>query len=229
MKPIAIFYHSLFFMGDPPELRVPAVTIAAEQMAFLRLSGLLDKASTMVVGINGGTESVPIADAVLPNMAFRLFHGLASRSENFTLVALEKWLPGHEDWNVLYMHAKGATKRVGDAHSAQWRNCMMRHLVGNWRKCVADLEAGYDSVGCHWLTPPTTPPGQYIWAGNFWWAKASFLATLPSIYERARIKESGIGALESRYEAEVWIGNGQRRPKVKDYHPQNPSVRGACQ
>ena len=101
---------------------------------------------------------------------------------------------------------------------------MTKHLIANWRNCVTDMDQGVESVGCHWMTG-LADGTQNIWAGNFWWAKASYLLTLPSIFERDRIKESGISDIESRYESEVWIGNGKRLPTVKDYHPDGL---GAC-
>ena len=106
----------------------------------------------------------------------------------------------------------------------------MKNAVTNWRTCVADLDSGADAVGSHWMVPPETPIGQHIFAGNFFWAKASFLRTLPSIMDRERIKMSGIDSLDSRYESEVWLGNGPRIPKVKDYHGPNwnPSKIGTC-
>lgn len=184
----------------------------------------------LLVGINGSSESEPIARLLIPHRAQLVFHGLTSRNENPTIRELEKWLPGHEGWYVLYFHAKGTITQSGGAENAvKWRGCMMRNLVSNWRQCVADLEAGFDSVGCHWMTYPATPKGQSIWAGTFFWAKADFLLTLPSILQRDRIKQSGLGNYESRYEAEVWIGNGPRLPRVKDYHPGwNPSKMSTC-
>jgi hypothetical protein len=103
---------------------------------------------------------------------------------------------------------------------------MMRNLIWGWKQCVFDLDR-YESVGCHWLTNQSQDFNQNLWAGNFWWAQASFLATLPSIYKRTRIEVSGIDSLESRFEAEVWIGNGPKLPKVKDYHRQHP-MKGMC-
>lgn len=232
MKPIAVFYHCLLYHGDPPDLRPVAFNIVSEQMRWMEQSGLEEAVSEMTVGINGGEESLQVAHLLIPRKAKIVLHGLESKAENLTLVQLEKWLPGHEDWYVLYFHAKGCTHSATDplAPRTNWRNCMMRHLIGNWRQCVADLDAGFESVGCHWMEPPATPPSQYIWAGNFWWAKASFLRTLPSIMERARIKQSGIASIDSRYEAEVWIGNGPRPPRVKDYHGPNwnPSKLATC-
>lgn len=229
--PIAVFYHCLFALDTPANIRQSALEIVHQQMQYCAVTGLTGAASHFCVGINGGEESVAYADLVLPLKSVKVYHGLESHAENPTLVELEKWLPGHSGWNVLYFHAKGCTHGPGPvAHSrAIWRDCMMRNLVGCWERCVADLERGFESVGCHWMEPPATPPEQFIWAGNFWWAKSDFLLSLPSIMKRARIIESGLGHADSRYEAEVWIGNGPRRPKVRDYHPNwNPSKVATC-
>jgi hypothetical protein len=159
----------------------------------------------------------------LPEKAKLVMHGPDSFAENLTIVEIEKWVPTHPDWLVLYFHAKGCSHPEGSAYaentSKPWRRAMMHHLVTNWRQCVADLEAGAEAVGCNWLTGMGWDKSQNIFGGNFWWSRASYLATLPTIYARERIKMDGIGAASSRYEAEVWIGNGKRLPIVKVYHP----------
>lgn len=222
MKHIAIFYHCLFEYGTPPDFQPGAFDIVAEQMTALHTSGLLAAASHFVVGINGGKESEQYANLILPPHARKVLHGLESRAENLTLVEIEKWVPNHPDWYVLYFHSKGATHppgtHYGDNVSAPWRRGMMKYLVKNWRACVADMDAGAESVGCHFMRGMADGT-QNIWAGNFFWATSNFLATLPSIFNRDRIKLSGISSVESRYEAEVWIGNGPRCPKVKEYLP----------
>lgn len=219
MKPIAVFYHCLFLLGDPPKLLKRGCEIIKGQMETLASSGLLDAAMEFHVGINGGLESVWPSRMLLPKKAKCVFHGLQCRNECRTIRMIEQWLPEHENWYVFYFHAKGCASPSGKQDlNDNWRGCMMRNLVTNWRQCYQDLENGYDSVGCHWMTGEQTPPGQSVWAGNFWWAKASFLNTLPSIMERDRIKLSGIDSIESRYESEVWIGNGPRLPKIRDYH-----------
>lgn len=205
-----------------------AVDIVLEQMEDMRSSGLLDAASQLIVGINGGKESYDLANLVLPVKAKRIMHGLDSCSENLTIVEIEKFVKTNPLTNVLYFHSKGATQKEMDPLRTGWRRCMMRNLVINWARCVNDLEFGYDSVGCHWFQGRGVDLSQNYWAGNFWWAKGSFLWTLPSIMERARIKMSGIRSLESRYEAEVWIGNGKTLPSVKDYHKADPTFPGIC-
>lgn len=230
MKPIAIFYHCLFYGGTPPQLLPAAIPIITEQMLALSGTGLLDAASYFLVGINGGSESRPFIDNCIPVEADCVMHGLDCKNENRTILELEKWLPEHKDWHVLYFHSRGATHPLGDGFTGQWRACMMKHNVLNWKQCIQDLDAGYDAVGAHWMEPPATPVSQYIFAGTFWWATSNYLLTLPSIMERERIKMSGIDSHESRYEAEVWIGNGPKRPRVKDYHGPNwnPSKIATC-
>lgn len=220
---IAIFYHVVFYIGD--RVLPAANTIMLEQMFALKTSGLMDAASHVCVGVNGGDESatrVRLMD--LPPKARVVMHGLNSRAENLTIIEIEKFvaaLPKDEEWYILYHHSKGATHSPETDYAkfaGRWRRCGMKHCVTNWRQCVKDLDGGAESVGVHWMTG-LADGTQNIWGGNFWWARASFLRTVPSMFLRDRIKTSGIAALESRYESEVWIGNAPRLPKVVDYHP----------
>lgn len=218
-RPIAIFYHCLFQMG--PDILPSALEIVHEQMFQLKASGLLEASTEMIVGVNGGDESRVYAQSLLPTSARVVYHGLSSHAENLTIVELEKWAPGHPDWYVLYFHSKGAThppgSSYGDGVSRGWRRGMMEDLVSNWRKCVADLEAGHDIACSHWMWNMADGT-QHIPAGNFLWVTSNFAARLPSIYLRDRIHVSGISSAESRFEAEVYWGNGPR-PNVKAYRP----------
>lgn len=219
---LAIFFHCFIYYGEPPALNLNAINIIDEQWTQVRTSGLLDAAADIVIGLNGGDESADVARLVFPPKAKLVMHGLASKAENLTIVEIEKWVPTHPDYYVLYFHSKGATHDPSipyAAYSASWRRTMMGHLVGNWQQCITDLNSGYEAAGCNWLTGMGWDKSQNIFGGNFFWARASYLQTLPSIYNRQRIKDSGISSSESRYEAEVWVGNGARLPIVKVYHP----------
>lgn len=222
MKPIAIFYHTLFFMGNPPELRIPAVDIVNEQVNQMEKTGLVEAAQEIYVGVNGGEESAEIAQTLLPAKSKIVLHGLQSRAENPTIVLLEKWAQTHPGWAVLYLHAKGSSHEAGSPYgqnvSAPWRRAMMFDLVINWRACVANLEAGAELVCSHFMRNMADGT-QHIPAGNFLWISSDFVRTLPSIFMRERIRVSGIDALESRFEAEVYWGNGPRLPMVKEWRP----------
>jgi hypothetical protein len=219
MKPIAIFYHALFVIGDPPKPLPAAFPIVEEQMNSLHDSGLLKAASEFHVGINGGAESESIANDVLPYKAKVTYHGLQSRAENLTIVMLENWVKTHPGWNVLYFHAKSSTHSPDSDYgkfASAWRKGMMEDVVHNWRTCVEDLKT-HDIACSHWMWNMADGT-QHIPAGNFLWITSDFAAKLPSIYLRERIKTSGIAALESRFESEVFWGNGPR-PNVKSYRP----------
>lgn len=218
--PIIIFHHACFLLGEPPVISDSAIQIGLEQMRDLKESGLLDAASELHVGLNGGQESEFLAQSIFPEKAKVKYHGLQSRSENLTLVMIEERMKSIEgEAFVLYEHQKGSSHAQGSDYgtfAGKWRIRMMHYLVSNWRYCVRDLGT-YDAVGCHWLTGQGWDHSQHYFAGNCWFARASFLKTLPSIFKRERIKTSGIDSLESRYEAEVWIGNG-RMPFIKSYY-----------
>lgn len=208
---ICLVYHCVFSIDNR---RLPAAeAIVTSQMKALKDSGLLDAASNFFIGVNGEYGTSPVT---LPDKATAVYHGGQCKNELRTLRILEKWLPGHEGWAVLYFHGKGATHAIGNGNSDAWRNCMENVVIKNWERSVRDLET-HDISGCHYMEPPETPEGQRIMAGNFWWARADYLLQLPSMMERDRIKVSGIDSPDSRYEAEVWIGNGAAKPKVKDY------------
>jgi hypothetical protein len=201
-----------------------AIPILWEQMQHVKNSGLLDAASEFHVGVNGGEESRPAADSVFPKTAKLIYHGLDCKAENLTIVALHEWAMKHPGWNILYAHGKGATHwpgtHYGENVARPWRLGMMNDLVTHWRTCVADLET--NDVACMvWLWSQGWDLSQHIPAGNFLWTTSDFVAKLPSLCERARIKEDGIGAVTARFEAEVFWGNGPR-PKVKAYRDRLP-------
>lgn len=218
---IAVFYHCLFCLGDPPEFLPNAFGIVRDQMLAVEQSGLLSASENFVVGVNGGEESGQYASLVIPQNARVIMHGLHSRAENPTIIEIEKWCRSHPGWCVLYFHSKGATHPADSPYSrgisAPWRDAMMQDLVWGWRNCIAAIASGAEVVCSHFMRG-MADGSQNIACGNFWWAASEFLATLPSMYLRDRIKQSGIASLESRFEAEVWIGNG-RMPIVHEFRP----------
>ena len=219
---IAIFYHCLFCLGDPPEPQPHGIAVVASQIEALVNSGLVKAADEMYVGINGAEESQLFADAILPEKAVKVYHGLQCKNENRTIMLMQQMMANRPGWLVLYLHAKGFSHPITDKMTYNWRECMMHYLVRNWDVCVSSLRSGYDSCGCHWKTHQVDGK-QFLWGGNFWWAKSDFLNTLPPIELNPRIPVmGGIDAYASRYEAEVIWSSGKRLPKVVDYHPTGP-------
>lgn len=222
--PIIVYYHCLFRLGDPPEILPHACAIVREQMHMLQVSGLLDACSEFHVGINGNEEDLEYANLFIPPKAKITLHGLASRAENLTIIALHEWSKkqGGERY-ILYFHSKGATHAEDSGYAVTvanpWRRAMMNDLVMNWQGCIAELDNGFEIVTSRWLWN-MADGSQHIPIGNFLFVRANFVKTLPDMRLRERLRISGVAGLESRYESEVFWGNGPRRPNVKSWRPQ---------
>jgi hypothetical protein len=221
--PIVIFHHCLLRLGDPPEILPRAFSILREQMMQLEMSGLINECSEMFVGLNDNEEALDYAQMFVPPKAKFIFHGLASRAENLTVVAMHDYCRKHgSEAYVLYTHSKGSSHAEGVAYgtgvSDPWRRAMMDDMVMNWHTCVDVLNGGMDIVCSRWLWN-MADGSQHIPIGNFLWTRSSFVSQLPSMHLRERIKTSGIADVESRYEAEVFWGNG-KRPNVHSMRPQ---------
>lgn len=227
MKPIAVWYH--IALCPPIDLDF-GLNIYWQQMRLLEKSGLLEAASHVHIGLNGTMEHAIKLGPHTPTKAELQLNGDKARSEIPTLRRLQKWLPGHEDWNVCYFHSKGITKTDYEPY-IRWRRCMESRIIANWRRCVADLGLDYESVGAHWISRQRNPQydddklnagpdwnlNGHIWGGNFWWAKASFLSSLPALPENS-------GCRHEDFLAEIWIGSGKRDATARDYAPHWPTT-----
>lgn len=213
MSPIAVFFHCAANIKNVPALH--PLSVVREQMEALNKSGLVNSAAEILIGVNGNGVQVNPYLSKFPEKAQPVMHGPDSMSENATILLIERWAKSHPGWHVCYFHAKGSS--VLNPAATDWRRCMTGKLVTNWQKCVEALESGKEAVGCHWVRGLDAT--QHYFAGNCWWAESDFLNTLPSILDRGCIKKYGLLSAKCRYEAEVWLGNGKRLPKILDFHP----------
>jgi hypothetical protein len=125
--------------------------------------------------------------------------------EDVTLNVLRDWAQTADpDEPVFYAHAKGSTRPSGLQDA--WRRSMLQHCGTNWRQRVEELSYGND-VSCWWWSKAADYPAHA--SGNFWWARAGYLAGLPAL-----------NTLDSdtRWNAEFWIGTGN--PTVVAPHKQ---------
>jgi hypothetical protein len=107
-------------------------------------------------------------------------------NEQVTLERLRQYACAHPESLISYAHPKGsyhATERQDN-----WRKAMEAACTTEWRQRVEDLR-DHDAVGLHWLAE------RRFFGGNFWWATARYLSTLPS-------------PRGDRHDAEAWIGLG---------------------
>lgn len=131
--------------------------------------------------------------------------------EQVTLRALHTWAKSADpECPVFYAHSKGAGFSGSDAGVQSWRHGMLWCNGRRWEERIRSLTEGADAAGCHWITPDTPAVGiphhevrSSFFAGNYWWARAGYLARLPVP-----------GQDDDRFAAEAWLGVGV--PRVCD-------------
>lgn len=140
MKPIAIFFHAVFFQSDGTRRRVESPYVGSgplmqKYMKDLEDSGLLDAADYFAAGINGGQESEVYAKCYLPR-AHHIMHGTDCRSSNLTTEAMRLFSVSHPGWNVFRFHSKGVAHNIPQydgyrAFEARWVRCMVNACIHN--------------------------------------------------------------------------------------------------
>lgn len=209
---IAVFYHCILSGDKMPGDGTP-LAVFTEQMTALQCSGLAEAAKQIHCCVSG-SDSL-LAATLAPDKA--LIHPQPDKGdgERPTINFLHQWSKQHPGWAVCYHHMKGASLH-GDVYG-KWRRCMERAVIWNWASCYADICAGIQTVGAHWIDPQKNPIGGTTgyWGGNFWWAKSDFLSTLPALPNHPDTNGKC-------YWAELWIGGNRIRPLLKDYAPHWP-------
>ena len=188
-----------------------AMQLFLEQTAAMKLSGLLDHAEKFIISCSD--LDYGLAKEFAPGSPEFFIFEANKRGELPTVAALQKWVQTNtEEKYIFYNHLKCATR--SDDLCLAWRRCMLFHCVEHWIACRSYLDAGKDAVGVHFMVPEEYAPGlvkETYFGGNIWWARSSFLATLPEIADHAANRAQF-------FSAESWIGWGPRRPRVYDFH-----------
>lgn len=223
---IAVFFHTRLSGGDFPEHPEAKVepnwgaSLFINQLHVLVDSGIYDNANKIIVGMNGSPIECRMLSKCIPEGIVKVYHGPESRSLIPTMRIMQQFARDNPGWMLLFMHAKGAT-HPHDSFTTAWRDCMTKHCVTNWCKCVSDLETGmFDAVGCHWRENSPNDPNadRWGWAGYFggvfFWTTGVYFSKLQMLPETATDRHSF-------YLPELILGTGY--PRVKDYHPNGPS------
>ncbi len=191
---------------------------AREHVRALRGSGFC--ASYITVGLIGSADEVNFArdwfTSELTGMAPVGFIIAETGFEQVTLRVLHEWARHYAgEAAVLYAHTKGALS--ASLLNERWRQAMTADVVAGWRDCVA-LLGRYEAAGPYWMTTSGWPHGYF--GGNFWWARASYLARLPEL-TRDMTGSMPPGELgDCRWDAETWIGLND--PYVRNLRPGPP-------
>ena len=165
--------------------------------------GLYAALDEFYVGLVGSQEQ--ISEAVGYIRGLGLDPVVVARSwegwEQETLRQLQGWAR-QADGICLYAHTKSA--HDPSDINVDWRKSMCFYNVVRWQPAIEGLGGEFDTAGCHWLDS--------MYGGNYWWATAAYLRTLPPLL------------YVSRWDAEGWIATGEGN-RVKDLNPGHPGHR----
>lgn len=177
-----------------------------EQLARLKRSGLYQAAESIQCCVVGRKRFIP-NDKKIQIISH---HSDRKKWEWPTLTAMRDFCVGSPDVKVFYFHTKGISLRGNSAQisparaarSADWRYLMEYFLIDRFQDCVTALDT-VDVCGVNFRGGG----GKNVWmyrvphfAGNFWWAKGSYVAGLPVITA---------DLAEKRTDAEFWVGHGE--------------------
>lgn len=123
----------------------------------------------------------------------------AAPGERLTLDLVACFASFHPEANILYLHTKGASHPQRTGPVDDWRALMVHVVVERFAECLAGLEH-HDVVGCELLRAPHPH-----FSGNFWWARADYLRSLPAV------------PVVGRSDAEWWVLSGEA-PRALSLH-----------
>ncbi len=165
--------------------------ILSELLCSIKSSGLLDQLDRLFIVNCGDDAALPAGfDEHEGRVRLINFSNDASSGEKPTLDLIRTFASFHDDVSILYLHTKGASYAHASPNVADWRRFMLYFLVERHVDALAALVA-CDVVGCDLLEKP-----RRHFSGNFWWAHARYLKSLPPV------------PAPDRHEAEWWVLSG---------------------
>ncbi len=179
--------HSFTLKGE--------ISILNEILESIETSGLLDRLDRLyVINCGEGAALASRFDRLGGRLRLINFSRDATPGEAATLNLLRIFAGFHDRARILYLHTKGASHPRPSLYVADWRRLMLHFLVERHDEALATL-ATADAAGCNLSDEP-----RRHFSGNFWWANATYLKTLPPV------------PAGDRHEAEWWMlsGNGVR-------------------
>lgn len=236
MKKLAVFYH--LYIPDTTESWVWWVE---EQMGLLKSTKLVDNADVflcttlpkgLVNQINNFTYDEMVTNYIKTNFPFVNILDIRGKQEEpnlfegQTLKKLWEYCKTFDGY-VFYFHNKGMSSMGTHIPGgvSDWRKLMHYFTVEKWEDCVSKLDEGYDACGINLLKKENLNQDTFTeeqmflcnhFAGNFWWARASHIRSLPDPLDMDKYSDVNYmvtNLLTYRYAFEVWIGHGCK----KDY------------
>jgi mRNA-degrading endonuclease HigB of HigAB toxin-antitoxin module len=120
-----------------------------------------------------------------------------------TLILLQNYCKINKNGISLYYHTKGTSHKIKHPNIESWRECLEYFNIDKWRTNFDIINyENFDVCGAlyvTWFSSPNFKLEKY-YAGNFWWAKNSYISNLPNLgrlyYEQP----------QNRHLCEAWLG-----------------------
>lgn len=203
--------------------------MVSSQVAHLRDSGLFGRSDKLYVSIiTRRDEDIAELHRIVGDDRKLEIVAASSNSRKFEYPALDflRRKCSEEDCLVYYFHTKGITYQnltTGDRkfnnfkrNIEAWRMMMEYFIFDKWKVAVNLLSGSrvaaadgpqcrplagerFDVYGCYRFPPP--PMQYYLYAGNFWWARALYIRKLPAFDESL--------VADDRFFAEEWLFRGK--------------------
>ncbi len=183
-----VFIHAANL--DGVELRLQ------EYIQLMEKVGLVDAVNTIQICYVGRKEFPYVS----LNKKIQLQH-VSENLDDFevpTQQALWNYAREHPTSKLMYIHTKGVGKELNPCIE-DWVHYMNYFCIEKWKEAVEKLET-YDTTGVDLLPEPTLH-----YSGNFWWARASYLQTLPSPKEFTNLVVYPNPLNSERHNQEFWI------------------------
>ena len=212
---LKLFYH-VHVTGDP----YADMFFVDEQIKRLQYSGLIEEAACYAVIC--GPNPYLLYDLIDRSRRFRILemmdNDMQQMFEGRTLRHIRSEI--NEEDAVVYMHTKGISYLAGDRTVAGqftarhvkaingWRDTMEHYCIDQWQDRYNGL-IDWDTQGCYLREKPFR---HYM--GNFWWARASYMMSLPHPMEFQVKPYPGMEYEETkpdrmRYEQWILLNPGQ--------------------
>lgn len=153
-KEINVYYH-ICLVND-------GLMIAIEQLHLLVVSGLMNYANSINIGIRYNMENIQNKNYLLNildgyniknniNVLYCIDNSIDNMDELSTAVYFKRYADSLVDTDsyIFYFHTKGISRYNTpiELPMRYWRNFMEHHMVVKWKECVLKLEDGYESCG----------------------------------------------------------------------------------
>lgn len=176
--------------------------VVTEQLALLATADLRDVTACVLGTDAQAARCIDAAEDRGINLHVAFHHPNFDLYELPTLALVHRWAKATPLGAAIYFHTKGVSA-PDDPNKQHWRRLMGRHVIANWRENLK-LLADHDAVGVNYQDYPIMPH----FAGNFWMARADWIADLPdlaSYQANAPAEKILCGAPWARACAEAWL------------------------